>query len=539
MKKLCKLLGGCSVMAMLPMVANAAGTYYTGNYQSPQQARYTQKSYTNTAATRTGTYASRGVSNYNRNQYANAGYTTARSTQKTTQSAEKNTNKNGLYLNAGMSKQSAMWQFEMNTAKSKLHYDNLDWLVFDVGGKYVFDAGKTKMQIDAGLQYGLQMGESSMIDDDISHGGYDEIVYETKYGDPFDGVVSGRAISVGTSKDGSMFGFNAGFGLTDFWQIGNLKITPSLGWRHLKYKLETSNNYGMSMLNADFDNSCVVFEDGSTQCAPVIGVFYIDDKDGENNIKYSYPGYVYFDGDLNRLDIEGDKFVDKNGNIVDPVYAAVDVSAGEYAEAQGSFYFHLPDVSHSYDVTWSGPYFALDMQYDINQNNIVTARMELGLPSYTAEGDQPYRFDWAHPKSVEDKGRIGSAFHFGAGANWSTAITDRVSLSIGVTYDYYTVSDADATTYLNAAYWENVYNIAFSDWKKVLNDKYALGLSDGEIEGYMLNGIAIENDSGEIVEYAPEYAAIARANGWKDKVDSEIESFYKSLGVRVGFNARF
>ena len=130
MVKLCRLFGGVSLLAMLPVMANAAGTYYTGNYQSPQQARYAQKTYANNVATRTGTYASRGVSTYNRNQYANAGYTTGRANQNVTQQVSKNvannTNRNGFYLNAGMSKQSAMWQFEMNNSGSKLHYDNVD-----------------------------------------------------------------------------------------------------------------------------------------------------------------------------------------------------------------------------------------------------------------------------------------------------------------------------------------------------------------------------------------------------------------------------
>jgi len=511
MKKIKRIFGGCSLLAMLPIAANAAGTYYTGNYQSPQQYRYSQKSYTNTAANRSGTYASRGVSNYNRNQYANAGYTTARTNQNATaqvaKSVAKDTGKNGLYLNAGMSKQTAMWQFEMNNAGSKLHYDNVDWLVFDVGGKYVFDAGKTKMQIDAGLQYGLQMGESSMVDDDISHGGYTAAEYVDNKGteDTSDDVpmlVSGRALSTGTSKDGSMFGFNAGFGLTDFWRVGNLKITPSLGWRHLKYKLETSNNYGMVMLNGDFDNSCVTYSDGSTQCAPVISV--VDSKEKV------FSAYYFLNATGQEVDVTDDW-----------VYQAFkSVSGYSYYEAEGTFYFHLPDVSHSYDVTWSGPYFALDMQYDINQNNVVTARVELGLPSYKAEGDQPYRVDWAHPKSVEDKAGIGSAFHIGAGANWSTAITDRVSLSLGVTYDYYTVSDADATTYLNGAYWQEVYDAILTSWEAA--DKTETDMLDPETG----EGLAI-------------YLNQVRANGWKDTVDSEIESFYKSLGVRVGFNARF
>ena len=553
MKKLTAFLCQCSLLLMVP-AAHAAGTYYTGSYQSPQRARYTQNSYANTVATRNGAYSSQGVSNYNRGQYANAGYNTGYSNQnvgraqqnvqkKDVASVSTDVSKNGLYLNAGVSKQSAMWQFEMNTAKSKLHYDNLDWLVMDLGGKYVFDAGKAKMQIDAGLQYGVQMGESSMVDDDISHGGYLYADFSEDYGDNFNGSILGHALSVGTSKNGSMLGFNAGVGLTEFWRWGNLKITPSIGWRYLKYKLETSNNFGNVVLSGNFDNSCLMLDDGSTQCAPIIGIFSFDN----NGPTYSYPGYVYFDKNNNMLKIdESGNFVDANGDPAEPAYAGV--IADGYADAEGSFYFQLPDVSHSYEVEWSGPYLALDMQYDINANNMFAGRVELGMPSYNAIGDQPYRVDWAHPKSVEDKGSIGSAFHFGAGASWSTAISDAVSLSIGVTYDYYTVSDVDATTYLNASHWEGEYENAFSIWESVLNTKYSLDFSDSQINYYMVHGISRadgivigydSNGDKEYLEASPEYVAVVRSNGWKDTVDNEIESFYKSLGVRIGINARF
>lgn len=518
MKFLKLFFGGCSAFLMMA-AANAAGTYYTGNYQSPQQARYTQKSYANSAAMRPGTYSSQGVSNYTRSQYANAGYATARPTvqnvgrtpvQRSDVASQPVgvTDKNGFYLGAGLSKQSAMWQFEMNTAGSKLHYDNVDWLVFDVAGKYLFDVGNTKMQIDAGLQYGMQGGESSMVDDDISHGGYDAGAFYGSTGE-VEGNKIGHAVSVGTSDGGNMFGFNAGLGVTDMFKIGGLKITPSVGWRHLKYKLETSKNYGMVMLNGDWDNSCVEV-DGSVQCWPLIALF--------NNLNdYAspdYPGYDEIYNDAGELGAMG-----------------VPVGNWTYAEAEGTFYFEQPGVSHSYDVTWSGPYLALDMQYDVNSNNYLTARMEFGLPSYTAEGDQPYRFDWAHPKSVEDKGGIGSAFHFGAGANWTTALSKSVALSIGVTYDYYNVSDADATTYFNAEYWTNVYNDFVDAYMVALktDDRYYA-------EDVMLNG---SKELGLEPDPTATYIEAVRANGWKDTVDSEIESFYKSLGVRVGLNVRF
>jgi hypothetical protein len=112
---------------------------------------------------------------------------------------------------------------------------------------------------------------------------------------------------------------------------------------------------------------------------------------------------------------------------------------------------------------------ALDMLYDINQNNSVNAYLEVGLPSYTATGDQPYRFDWEHPKSVEDSSGVGSAFHLGLGANWTTALTDNVALSVGVTYDYYTVSDADAKTYLNGEYYNDIYNQMITLSRQIVN----------------------------------------------------------------------
>jgi hypothetical protein len=80
----------------------------------------------------------------------------------------------------------------------------------------------------------------------------------------------GRAFSIGTSKDGSMMGFNAGVGLKDFMTLGKLKVTPSVGWRYLKYTLETHNNHGLSMESFDSGNSCYMVEGSDElQCDPL------------------------------------------------------------------------------------------------------------------------------------------------------------------------------------------------------------------------------------------------------------------------------
>lgn len=509
MKVISKVLFNCSMLLMMGAAAHAAGTYPTGAYQSPQKK-----------------YSQQGVSAYNRNQYANAGYSTKQNNRvNQNQPVVSSGTQNGFTFDAGLSKQTSMWQFEMKSAGSKLHYDNVDWLVFNAGGKYVF-GGNTKFQVDAGLQYGMQTGETTMVDDDISHGGYlygeyylyDENDNLVKAGDKI-----GHALSVGTSKGGSMLGFHAGFGLTDFMKIGKLKITPSVGWRYLKYTLETTNNKGTVVVNGDFDGSCMTFADGSTQCWPLVAIY-------DDLANYPiYPGYTYFDANGTALDIVNGSFVDPNtGEAAEPVYAAVGTWIGGFAEVDGTFYFEQPDVSHSYEVAWSGPYVALDMRYDINPTNVVTANVELGLPSYSAVADQPYRFDWQHPKSIEDKAGLGGALHFGLGANWSTALSDSIALTVGVTYDYYSVSGADATTYFNSDYYAGIYD------SMVAGMMQETGLGQLEAENILLNG----ND-----DYAPNDVAIMirelEDNGWKDVADGEIESFYKSLGIRVGLRAKF
>ena len=507
MKFLPKFLFKCSALLLIPAAASAAGTYYTGNYQSPQ-TNYSQRSYTQ--RTRTSTYSQQGVSDYNRNQYANAGYVTngrsaaqarnAGATQQQKKQVAQGNEKQGFYLGAGISRQTSMWQFEMKESDSILHYDNVDWNVFDVNAGYKFNLGNTGMQIDAGFKYGMQAGESTMIDDDITNGGY----YVATWGDDTDddgdmdliyGDQMGRALSIGTSKDGSMMEFNAGIGLTDFFKWGNVKITPKIGWRYLKYELETTNNHGMAIDTFTGDGGCIgVPGSDEVQCDPVL-IFY-------DNAGNSYLA--------SRSDTNGDTVIDLNDVIEVP-------DGYQYVNTGGTYYYGQPGVSHKYEVEWSGPYFALDMLYDINQNNSVNAYVELGLPSYNATGDQPYRFDWQHPKSVEDDAGVGSAFHLGLGANWSTAITDSVALSVGVTYDYYTVSDADAKTYLNEAYYTGVY------FDRLEN------LYDGN-EEEMLAKDEIANNIVNLEQDCP---------GWVCNASGEIEAFYKSLGVRVGINAKF
>lgn len=507
-----KLLIGCSIFALMPAVASAAGTYYTGNYQSPQQQRYSSQSYSSQRGgtfTQNGNTYNRVPQNYNGSSYASSRTMTSNYANSNSGNAQNNASRGranssaakGFTVGGGLSREAATWRFEMKESDSILRYDEVSWNVLDLHGAYAFDAGSMTLRVDAGFKYGMQSGEASMTDDDITNGGYFVTQWVEKDGDgnitKFIGDQMGNALSIGTSDGGNMYGFNVGFGLVDVFSLGKVKFTPSVGYRYFKYKLETTKNNGMTV--------------DTSYCTPVT-----DPVTGTKSDEVQCDPIVIFVEEDKKSVIWGP---DETGKYPVPVNSQYYDTAGTYAYTQ-------PGTSHSYEVLWSGPYLAMDMDYPINQNNTVSGRVELGFPGYTATGDQPYRLDWAHPKSVEDKADMFSAMHLGLGANWTTALTDMISLSLGVTYDYYTVSDADATTYLNENYYMTIYN------------NYLTGGNHNGIDWGA--GYASE---AEMIEKNPVAANIDRLReecpGWQCKTNSEIESFYKSLGVRLGLVAKF
>lgn len=454
--------------------AHAAGTYYTGSYQSPQYK------YGSTPSAQTTQYKSTN----NNTKWPYAAQTASRqvTTQKTTtQKYSAPSSNQGFYMNGGISREVANWNMEMTSAGSILHYDNISWNVLDVNAGYNFGS----MKLDAGIKYGMQASEGTMIDDDITNGGYwiDTLYWDDDDNPLTDNVVLGdligQAVSVGTSDSGSMFGFNLGLSFADKFQIENIKLTPSIGYRHFSYSLETKNNHGLSMQTG----YCVVVSGSDeTQCIPTVMID--EDSDG----------------------------------IIDSIlWNDITAPAGDIYMGD-TFLYKQPGTSHKYDTSWSGPYVAMDMDYEINKDNLFNARFELGLPAYNSKGDQPYRPDWEHPTSVEDSAGIGDAWHFGLGANWMTALNDRVNLSFGFTYDYYSVSGAQAKTMLNQDYYDTLY------WNQI--DTYYSGVEQDAIDAEDTTVLGIL----ALQESCP---------NWVCTQENEIDSYYKSMGIRIGLSAKF
>jgi hypothetical protein len=254
----------------------------------------------------------------------------------------------------------------------------------------------------------------------------------------------------------------------------------------------------IQVLDSNSYQNCVPTQDGEIQCSPYVAFI---DNEGED---MSYTSFVF--------DENGNMLV--NPNLTPVVYnntSAPQINVGE------TYYYEQSGVSHKYETEWAGPYVALDMQYDINDNNLVTGGIEFGLPVYNSKGDQPYRPDWMHPTSVEDKGKFGDAYHLGLNATWTTKITDSIGLSFGFTYDYYNAKNAKAITYLNPSY---------SSYQDRLEEyEYYYYSEDYEL-----------TEEG-LKEY--EELKALQAKGWKMEDDNEINSVYKSMGIRAGINIKF
>lgn len=487
MKKISNLLFGMTIASVLPLVAGAAGTYYDGNLYKKPQSQYTGNAGGNGGGFYNNYGAGRG---YGQNMQGMGVTKTTVKTTKTTKQSSKNAKaaKNqGLQLGVDFTHEFASWDFNMKNAGSKLHYDNLRWNTVNGEAAYYF-GNSTPMQIKVGGKYGKQFDESPMVDDDITAEKMWEAQVLNVEGTDEAVLFGLPALSVGTSKGGSQFGFNAEFGLTDFINIGGAKITPSIGYRYFKHKLDTKKNYGLmvDIVNSNSFVNCVEVSGGEIQCAPYVG--FAD-----------MAGNVLAFASLS---------LDEDGN-----YVVWNDTSAPQLDLGETYYYEQSGTSHKYETEWAGPYIALDMRYDINDNNSVNAGVEFGLPVYNSKGDQPYRVDWAHPTSVEDKGDFGDAYHIGLNAEWLTALSDSISLSLGMVYDYYHVKDVTAKTYLDAAYYQSRLDFYQYEYDN-------------------------DNLTDEGIAQLEKYKSL-KANGWTIEDKKEVESIYKSMGIRLGLVAKF
>ena len=106
---------------------------------------------------------------------------------------------------------------------------------------------------------------------------------------------------------------------------------------------------------------------------------------------------------------------------------------------------------------------------------------------------------------------------------WSTALTDSTMLSLGMTYDYYKVKDATATTYLDSDYYNSLVYLLEAN------------LASLETTGTPQQIAALQNELTSVTNQVDSY----KASGWTIESKSEIESVYSAMGIRIGINVKF
>ncbi|MDR0319738.1 MAG: hypothetical protein LBH81_03300 [Rickettsiales bacterium] len=398
--------------------ASAAGTYYNyGNYAASQASGNIarQSSYSPYQPQSSQQYTPGGQSGYQQPGYQMGGRN---------QAPKQSSGAPGLKVSAFAGYESADFGFEMKNTHSEINFNNINWIKFGADAAYMFDAGGTKIEVKGGFEVGTQGESGNVTDDDMSRGGiyigeaYFETAPNVLYGNG--GVATGFSMTqlvmgVGEQGQGSSLGAFASIGLGNGLKIGDsVVIKPSVGYRYESFKLVGQNMMTMAV-------QALVARDQYD-----INAMYdvADNCPGCQIVLFPGDGNAYFAGWVEGFDDYGEPFF---------------LTLAEAA--------YLDGTTHEYNVSWSGPFIAADLEIKTAPHSAFTLRAELGLPAYTAEADQPYRSDWSHPVSIRDSAPIFGGMHYGLNMNYSAGVSDTMAVNLGWRWDYYTVDGADAETF--------------------------------------------------------------------------------------------
>ena len=96
--------------------------------------------------------------------------------------------------------------------------------------------------------------------------------------------------------------------------------------------------------------------------------------------------------------------------------------------------------------------------------------------------------------------------------------------SLGMTYDFYKVNNADATTYIN----RSLYTNQVTDLTNYIAYLTNQGADANLIAAYQTE---LNKAQADVDFYS--------ARGWKLESKDEIKSIYKSMGIRAGISIKF
>ncbi|MCL2629449.1 MAG: hypothetical protein FWD33_02040 [Alphaproteobacteria bacterium] len=333
----------------------------------------------------------------------------------------------------------AAFGFNMRQAHSELNFNDITWMKFGATGTYAFNVSGTNLEFKAGVELGVQNDGGKMTDDDMYKGGIyighavflnNGNVFQLPNGDFAEFPMTELMFGVGDQGNGSSMGFFASIGLGDGFRLGNsISLKPSVGYRFERQRfvgrdmLATSVQALVAATQTDWDNLLYVAEQCAGNPGCTIAIPYLDEN---NDLQFYFAGYVH--------GLRG--IYNTNGDLVDVVPDLLTLSDAH----------ELNGITHDYRVSWFGPFIAADLNFEHGRSSF-NLRGEIGFPGYSAEADQPFRTDLAHPVSFRDRASMFSGMHYGLNMKYSHGVTDNMSLNIGWNWNYYTIRGADATTY--------------------------------------------------------------------------------------------
>ncbi|MDR2098570.1 MAG: hypothetical protein LBO78_00910 [Rickettsiales bacterium] len=256
--------------------------------------------------------------------------------------------------------------------------------------------------------------------------------------------------------------YSIALGLRNMYRFAGFDLTPFIGYKKRHQGFEMADHTRPSPF---FMEKECIYDDATGGCQDIqlssvsvdgvalgINDIYILNSDGSKS-KTTDSGYLTIPGDqlgygMQIIGADVCWYALDNTNVClksgieDYGGSPLNLIAAFGGASQADF---LEGTTHIYPVDWTGPFVAANLERAISPKETFNIYAELFFPTYRAEGTWPGRDELQQYPSFVDEG--GSSIGLQLDMTYKYKIYPNVDLSIGGSFEYYRVQDADTTTY--------------------------------------------------------------------------------------------
>jgi hypothetical protein len=250
--------------------------------------------------------------------------------------------------------------------------------------------------------------------------------------------------------------YSIALGLRNIYRLAGFDLTPFVGYKKRHQGFKMGEHYRPSPFF--LEKACV--DDGNKGCLPIdlnaAGInqiyVYAVGADGRPDNSIDVSGYMTIPGDqlYYGMQIAGGDFcwyAPDNQEVCLKASTSYDgypdnLINAFYGASQADY---LKGTTHIYPVDWTGPFVAANLERMLSPKETFNIYAELFFPTYRAEGTWPGREELQQYPSFVDTG--GSSLGIQLDMKYKYKIYQNVDLSLGGSFEYYQVKDADTTTY--------------------------------------------------------------------------------------------